>query len=127
MLSSRSRSCALIERGTAFPRHASIEDLASFWREPPNRLRDFAFLRLVKWPYSLLTTSRNQGQISGRLALIVLPSLVVGNELLILGGVGVCVGGWFLAHRHGTLRGALEPEKARRPGLQLASTFKAKT
>src|SRR4051812_1760953 len=44
---------------------------------------------------------------AGGLALIVLPSLVVGNELLILGGVGVCVGGWFLAHRHGSVRGEL--------------------
>jgi hypothetical protein len=41
----------------------------------------------------------------GGVALMVLPSLVVGNELLILGGVGVAVGGWFLAHRHGELRG----------------------
>jgi hypothetical protein len=41
----------------------------------------------------------------GGLALMVLPSLIVGNELLILGGVGVAVGGWFLAHRHGQLRG----------------------
>jgi len=41
----------------------------------------------------------------GGLALMVLPSLVVGNELLILGGVAVGVGGWFLAHRHGELRG----------------------
>ena len=41
----------------------------------------------------------------GGVALMVLPSLVVGNELLILGGVGLAVGGWFLAHRHGQLRG----------------------
>jgi hypothetical protein len=41
----------------------------------------------------------------GGLALMVLPSLIVGNELLILGGVAVAVGGWFLAHRHGQLRG----------------------
>ena len=41
----------------------------------------------------------------GGLALMVLPSLIVGNELLILGGVLVAVGGWFLAHRHGHLRG----------------------
>ena len=43
----------------------------------------------------------------GGVALMVLPSLLVGNELLILGGVGVAVGGWFLAHRHGQLRGAV--------------------
>jgi hypothetical protein len=43
----------------------------------------------------------------GGLALMVLPSLIVGNELLILGGVAVAVGGWFLAHRHGQLRGVV--------------------
>ena len=37
---------------------------------------------------------------------MVLPSLIVGNELLILGGVGLAVGGWFLAHRHGQLQGS---------------------
>jgi hypothetical protein len=41
----------------------------------------------------------------GGLTLMVLPTLIVGNELLILGGVAVAVGGWFLAHRHGELKG----------------------
>jgi hypothetical protein len=41
----------------------------------------------------------------GGVALMVLPSLIVGNELLILGAVAIAVGGWFLAHRHGQLRG----------------------
>jgi len=41
----------------------------------------------------------------GGLALMVLPAMVVGNELLVLGGVALAVGGWFLAHRHGRLRG----------------------
>jgi hypothetical protein len=41
----------------------------------------------------------------GGVALMVLPTLVVGNELLILGAVVLAVGGWFLAHRHGQLRG----------------------
>jgi hypothetical protein len=40
----------------------------------------------------------------GGLALMVLPSLIVGNELLILGVVVLAVGAWFLAHRHGQLR-----------------------
>ena len=39
---------------------------------------------------------------------MVLPTLIVGNELLILGGVGAVVGVWFLAHRHGQLRGVVE-------------------
>ena len=43
----------------------------------------------------------------GGLALMVLPSLVVGNELLILAGVASAVGLWFLAHRHGELRGRM--------------------
>jgi hypothetical protein len=41
----------------------------------------------------------------GGVALTVLPTMVVGNEPLILGVVTLAVGGWFLAHRHGELRG----------------------
>ncbi len=44
----------------------------------------------------------------GGLALIVLPTLIVGNELLIMGGVAAAVGIWFLAHRHGQLRGLVD-------------------
>jgi hypothetical protein len=43
----------------------------------------------------------------GGIALMILPTLIVGNELLILAGVALAVGGWFLAHRHGHLRGQL--------------------
>jgi hypothetical protein len=48
----------------------------------------------------------------GGVALIVLPTLVVGHELLILGGVGLAVGAWFLAHRHGQLRGIIAASTA---------------
>jgi len=48
----------------------------------------------------------------GGIALMVLPSLIVGNELLILGGVGAAVGVWFFAHRHGQLRGLVDAAKA---------------
>ena len=48
---------------------------------------------------------------SGGLALMILPTLIVGNELLIIGGVGVAVGGWFLAHRHGKLQGFVDANK----------------
>jgi hypothetical protein len=44
---------------------------------------------------------------AGGLALIILPTIIVGNELLILGGVVLSAGAWFLAHRHGQLRGQL--------------------
>ena len=47
----------------------------------------------------------------GGLALMVLPTLIVGNELLILGVVGVAVGGWFFAHRHGKLQGFVDANK----------------
>jgi hypothetical protein len=56
---------------------------------------------------------------AGGVALIVLPSLVVGNELLILGGVAASVGGWFLAHRHGAMRGILTAEKGKSSPLHL--------
>ena len=52
----------------------------------------------------------------GGIALMVLPSLVVGNELLILGGVAVAVGGWFLAHRHGELRGVVAANGGQKNG-----------
>ena len=51
----------------------------------------------------------------GGVALVVLPTLVVGNELLILGGVALAVGAWFLAHRHGHLRGMLAASTANPP------------
>jgi hypothetical protein len=44
----------------------------------------------------------------GGLALMVLPTLIVGNELLILAGVAAAVGLWFFAHRHGQLRGLVD-------------------
>src|SRR5258706_5829644 len=53
------------------------------------------------------SVSTSVAVILGRLALMVLPTLIVGNELLILGGVALAVGAWFLAHRHGQLRGQL--------------------
>ena len=49
--------------------------------------------------------------IVGGLALMVLPTLIVGNELLILAGVAAAVGLWFLAHRHGQLRGLVDAAK----------------
>ena len=49
---------------------------------------------------------------AGGVALMVLPSLIVGNELLILGGVGAAVGVWFFAHRHGQLRGLVDAAEA---------------
>ncbi len=48
----------------------------------------------------------------GGVALMVLPSMIVGNELLLLGVVGLAVGGWFLAHRHGQLQGTVAASSA---------------
>jgi hypothetical protein len=50
--------------------------------------------------------------LAGGIALMILPSLVVGNELLILGGVAAAVGLWFFAHRHGQLRGLVDAAEA---------------
>jgi hypothetical protein len=52
----------------------------------------------------------------GGVALIVLPTMVVGNELLILGVVGLVVGAWFLAHRHGQLSGLVAASTEAKPG-----------
>jgi hypothetical protein len=48
----------------------------------------------------------------GGIALMILPTLIVGNELLILAGVASAVGLWFLAHRHGQLRGLVDAAKS---------------
>ena len=53
---------------------------------------------------------------AGGLALMVLPTLIVGNELLILAGVASAVGLWFLAHRHGQLRGLVVANETERTG-----------
>jgi hypothetical protein len=47
----------------------------------------------------------------GGVTLMVLPTMIVGNELLILGGVALAVGAWFLAHRHGKLKGMVVAHK----------------
>ena len=52
----------------------------------------------------------------GGLALIVLPTVIVGNELLIMGGVAAAVGLWFLAHRHGQLRGLVDSNNSETKG-----------
>ena len=49
---------------------------------------------------------------------MILPTLIVGNELLILGAVTLVIGAWFLAHRHGQLRGLLSSNASSVPNLQ---------
>jgi hypothetical protein len=69
----------------------------------------FGLASLVYPPLKLVVASvtTSAALMLGGVALMVLPTMVVGNELLILGVVAVAVGGWFLAHRHGQLRGAV--------------------
>jgi hypothetical protein len=67
--------------------------------------------------------------IAGGLVLILLPTLIAGNELIILCAVGLTTGAWFLAHRHGHLRGQLcAPTLANRSGpTEVSSATKLKT
>jgi hypothetical protein len=69
----------------------------------------FGLASLVYPPLKLIVASvtTSAALMLGGVALMVLPTMVVGNELLILGVVALVVGGWFLAYRHGTLRGAV--------------------
>ena len=53
---------------------------------------------------------------AGGIALMILPTLIVGNELLILAGVAAAVGLWFLAHRHGQLRGLADANNSQTKG-----------
>jgi uncharacterized membrane protein YccC len=69
----------------------------------------FGLASLVYPPLKLMVASvtTSAALMLGGVALMVLPTMMVGNELLMLGIVAVAVGGWFLAHRHGQLRGAV--------------------
>ncbi len=64
---------------------------------------------LVYPPLKLLvaSTTTSVSMVAGGLALMTLPSVIVGHELLILSVVALAVGAWFLAHRHGKLSGQL--------------------
>jgi len=67
----------------------------------------FGLASLVYPPLKVIVASvtTSVALMLGGVALIVLPTMVVGNELLILGMVTLGVGAWFLAHRHGQLSG----------------------
>ena len=67
----------------------------------------FGLASLVYPPLKVVigSATTSAALVLGGVALMVLPTLIVGNELLILGVVVLAVGGWFLAHRHGQLRG----------------------
>jgi hypothetical protein len=69
----------------------------------------FGLASLVYPPLKVIVASvtTSAALMLGGLALMVLPTMVAGNELLILGVVTLAVGGWFLAHRHGQLRGVV--------------------
>ena len=45
------------------------------------------------------------------LAMIVLPTLIVGNEILILGGAAAVAVIWWFAHRHGKLQGFVDANR----------------
>ena len=84
----------------------------------------FGLASLVYPPLKVIigSVTTSAALLLGGLALMVLPSLVVGNELLILGGVIVAVGAWFLAHRHGHLRGTLAATTAAQSPAPAPST-----
>ena len=73
----------------------------------------FGLATLLYPPLRLMVGSVTTSAVitAGGIALMILPSLVVGNELLILAGVAAAVGLWFLAHRHGQLRGLVDANK----------------
>ena len=60
----------------------------------------------------ICSVTRSIAITAGGVALMILPSLIVGNEVLILAGVAAAVGLWFFAHRHGQLRGLVDAAEA---------------
>jgi hypothetical protein len=88
----------------------------------------FGLTSLVWPPLKLIVGSvtTSAAVLVGGIILIILPTLVAGNELLILGAVGLTAGAWFLAHRHGQLRGLLSAPGAK-SAIQASSTASAVT
>jgi hypothetical protein len=84
----------------------------------------FGLASLVYPPLKVIigSVTTSAALLLGGLALMVLPSLIVGNELLILGGVAIAVGAWFLAHRHGQLRGIVAASTGTSTGNPPAKT-----
>ena len=74
----------------------------------------FGLAKLLYPPLKLLVGSvtTSSAMIGGGLALMILPSMIVGNELLILGTVLGVVAVWFFAYRHGNLRGLVAATQA---------------
>ena len=65
-------------------------------------------LASLVWPplkAIVASATTSAAMMAGGLCLVALPSVIVGNERVILVAVALAVGGWFLAHRHGELRG----------------------
>ena len=87
----------------------------------------FGLASLVYPPLKVVVASvtTSAALMFGGLALMILPSLIVGNELLILGGVGIAVGGWFIAHRHGQLSGIVVASNATQTKAPTTSTAPA--
>jgi len=77
----------------------------------------FGLASLVYPPLKLIVASvtTSAALMLGGVALMILPTMIVGNELLILGVVVLVVGGWFLAHRHGKLTGLFAAATASPP------------
>jgi hypothetical protein len=80
----------------------------------------FGLASLVWPPLKLVVGSvtTSAAVLVGGIVLIILPTLIAGNELLILGAVGLTAGAWFVAHRHGQLRGLLSAPGAGTIGRQ---------
>ena len=85
----------------------------------------FGLVSLVYPPLKAIVASvtTSVALMLGGVALIVLPTMVVGNELLIMGVVALVVGAWFLAHGHGHLKGSLESQvQSLKPGANSQSS-----
>lgn len=70
----------------------------------------FGLASLFYPPLKLIigSVTTSAAMVLGGVAMMVLPTLIVGNELLILSSVGAIVAAWFFAHRHGQLRGLVD-------------------
>jgi hypothetical protein len=76
-------------------------------------LKGVVWVGVLVFLFGAVSTTTSAVITAAGLALIILPTLIVGNEILILAVAGGAAGIYWFAHRHGSLKGALDTLKGK--------------
>lgn len=108
------RAVGAVFGGVAGPGQAGVEPVDAFQGVamiPPLFLHQGLELAARERRGKALVQRAGAAIAPGGLTLMILPTMIAGNELLILSGVALAVGGWFVAHRYGRMRGFVDANR----------------